>query len=130
MIEISSIDRDLVVAAIKDGWQAIRVLQGEPTIDILRYVVSDDDDALVMEGDKTLVPGFTSLDAAVFPLKRRRKTVGGLVEYSDSDTVFIIYDIEALLTDKINYLSAEYEVLKTDYISHSGRCRIEASKIK
>ena len=129
-MEIYDIDRERVATAIRSGWQAIRVLQGEPTIDILRYVVSDDDDALVIEGDKTLVPGFSSLATATFPLKRRRKSVDGLIEYSESDTVFIIYDIEALLTDKISYLSAEYEVLKTDYISHSGRCRIEASKIK
>ncbi|MCK5615122.1 hypothetical protein KAR91_75360 [Candidatus Pacearchaeota archaeon] len=129
-MEIYDIDRERVAAAIKSGWQAIRVLQEEPTIDILRYAVSDDDDALVIEGDKTLIPGFSSLAVATFPLKRRRKSVDGLIEYSESDTVFIIYDIEALLTDKISYLSAEYEVLKTDYISHSGRCRIEASKIK
>ena len=129
-MEIYDIDRERVATAIKNGWQAMRVLQEEPTIDILRYVVSDDDDALVVEGEKTLVPGFSSLAAASFPLKRRRKSVEGLIEYSESDTVFIIYDIEALLTDKISYLSAEYEVLKVDYLSHSGRCRIEASKIK
>lgn len=129
-MEIYDIDRERVATAIKSGWQAIRVLQKEPTIDILRYVVSDDDDALVIEGDKTLVPGFSSLAAATFPAKRRRKSVGGLIEYSESDTVFIIYDIEALLTDKISYLSAEYEVLKVDYLSHSGICRIEANKIK
>ena len=128
-MELYDLDRALVATAIKSGWQAIRVLQGEPTIDILRYVVTDSDDALVEEGSETLVTGLTSIDAAIFPLKRRRKSVGGLIEYSESDTVFIIYDIEALMTDKILYQEKEYEVLKTDYISHSGRCRIEASKV-
>jgi len=128
-MELFSTDRELVTAAIKSGWQAIRVLQNEPTIDILRYAITGSDDALVEEGTETLVAGLTSIDAALFPLKRRRKSVGGLIEYSESDTVFIIYDVEALLTDKILYQEKEYEVLKTDYISHSGRCRIEASKV-
>jgi len=128
-MELYDLDRALVATAIKSGWQAIRVLQGEPTIDILRYVITESDDALVDEGTETLVAGLTSIDAALFPLKRRRKSVGGLIEYSESDTVFIIYDVEALMTDKILYQEKEYEVLKTDYISHSGRCRIEASKI-
>ena len=129
-MEVYELDRQCVLDAQRQGWQGMRVFQGEPTIDLLRYEISGDDDALVIEGNETLVPGLSGLEAAVFPIKRKRKEVRGHIEYAESDVDFVIYDIEALLTDQILYQGLKYEVMKTDYNAQGGRCRIEASKVK
>lgn len=129
-MEVVSIDRIRIATALRSGWQAMRVLQNEPTLDILRYVVSDEDDALVIEGDKTLVPDLDGLYAAAFPRLKKRKRIDGLISYADSDLVFIVYDTEILLTDKILYQGMRYEVLDVAWHSSSGKCRFEASRVK
>lgn len=129
-MEVYELDRARIAAALKEGWQAMRTFQSEPTIDILRYAVSGEDDALVVEGTETLVPGLASLDAAVFPRSKKRKRVEGLVAYADSDLVFIIYDTEVLMTDRLLYHTMEYEVRDINYNSVNGRCRVEASRVK
>ena len=129
-MEILSIDRERVEAAMRSGWQAMRVLQNEPTLDILRYVVSNDDDALVVEGEKTLVPDLSGIEVAAFPRLKKRKRIDGLISYADSDLVFVLYGHEVLLTDKILYNGMTYEVLDSAYHSSSERCRFEASKVK
>jgi hypothetical protein len=129
-MEVVSIDRIRIATALRSGWQAMRVLQNEPTLDILRYVVSDEDDALVVEGDSTLVPGLTDILVAAFPRLKKRKRIDGLISYGDSDLVFIIYDTEVLLTDKILYQGMRYEVLDVAWHSSSGKCRFEASRVK
>lgn len=129
-MEVLTIDRVRIDAAMRIGWQAMRVLQNEPTLDILRYVVTDDDDALVVEGEKTLVPDLTDIPVAAFPRLKKRKRIDGLLSYADSDLVFVIYDTEILLTDKILYQEMRYEVLDVAWHSSSGRCRFEASRVE
>ena len=129
-MEVVSIDRIRIATALRSGWQAMRILQNEPTLDILRYVVSDEDDALVVEGDSTLVPGLTDILVAAFPRLKKRKRIDGLISYADSDLIFIIYDTEVLLTDKILYQGMRYEVLDVAWHSSSGKCRFEASRVK
>lgn len=129
-MEVVSIDRIRIDAALRNGWQAMRILQNEPTLDILRYVVTDDDDALVEEGIETLVPDLTGILAAAFPRLKKRKRIDGLLAYADSDLVFVIYDTEVLLTDKVLYQSMRYEILDVAWHSSSGKCRFEASRVK
>ena len=129
-MEIYDLDRQRVSETFREGWQGMRMLQGKLTVDILRYQTSGKDDALVVEGDETQVPGLIDIEAAVFPRLKKRKRVGGLIAYTDSDLTFIIYDVEVLLTDLILYQEMQYEVLDVVYNSSSGRCRIEASKVK
>lgn len=128
-MEVFSVDRVYVDAAMRSGWQAMRVLQNEPTLDILRYVVTGDDDALVIEGTETLVPDLDGILVAAFPRLKKRKRTDGLVSYADSDLVFVIYDTEVLLTDKILYQEMKYEVLDVAWHSSSKRCRFEASRV-
>ena len=129
-MEIYELDRQRVSVALRQGWQGMRVFQGELTVDILRYETSGKDDALVVEGNETLVPGLSGLEVAVFPRLKKRKRIGGLIAYTDSDLTFILYDTEVLFTDRILYQEMQYEVLDVAYNSSSGRCRIEASKVK
>lgn len=122
-------DRDAVYDGIKDGWQAFRLLQGNPTVDVLRYEVTDDSDVQVLEGDSTLVPGLSSLEAAVFPRARKRKAVRGLIEYEEADMVFVIYELEVRLTDLIQYGSNKYQVIQANYNASSGRCVVRTTRM-
>ena len=129
-MEVFSVDRERIDTAMRSGWQAMRVLQNEPTLDILRYVVSDEDDALVVEGSETLVPDLSDIEVAAFPRLKKRKRIDGLISYADSDLVFVLYDYEVLLTDKVLYKGMTYEVLDSAYHSSSGKCRFEASRVR
>lgn len=128
-MEIYDLDKERVDAAIKEAWQGLRVLQGNPTIDVLRYEVTGESDVLVDEGDKTLVPGLSSLEACVFPKVRKRKVVRGLIEYQEADIVFVLYDTDVLLTDLIQFNNKKYQVLQSNYNESSGRCVVTASKV-
>ena len=130
MALITESERATVEAGIKTGWEAMRVLQGSPTIDILRYTVTGDSDELVQEGERALVPGLSSIDAAVFPKPRKRKVIRGLIEYVDADMVFVIYGVDVLMSDRIQYNGNKYQVLRQPcYNASSGRCVIGASKV-
>lgn len=129
-MEIFSVDRISVDAAMRSGWQAMRMLQNEPTLDILRYVVTGNDDSLVIEGTETLVSGLSGILVAAFPRLKKRKRIDGLLSYADSDLVFVVYDTEVLLTDKVLYQGMKYEVLDVAWHSSSKRCRFEASRVK
>jgi len=126
---LTETDKQMVDAGIRQGWEEFRVLQGNPTIDILRYEVTGDSDYEVLEGDETLVPGLSDIKAAVFPKVRKRKAVRGLVEYEEADMVFVIYDVEVMLTDQIQSQDKKYQVIKAGYNSSSGKCVITASKV-
>ena len=129
-MEIYELDRQRVSDAMRQGWQGMRMLQGELTIDILRYKTTGKDDVLVVEGTEALVPGLSGLEVAVFPRLKKRKKIGGLIAYTDSDLTFIVYDVEVFLSDRILYQEIQYEVLDVVYNSSSGRCRFETSKVK
>ena len=126
---LNSDDKAMFNDSVKEAWQDFRTLQGEPTIDVIRYSVEGDSDFEVLEGTRTEVPGLSSLEAAAFPKVRKRKTVRGLIEYEDSDMVFVIYDVDILLTDQLRYASKTYQVIYANYNSDSGRCVISASRI-
>jgi len=126
---LTQTDKQMVDAGIRQGWEEFRVLQGNPVIDILRYETTNDSDYEVLEGDKTLVPGLSEIDAAIFPKVRKRKAVRGLVEYEEADMVFVIYDVEVMLTDQIQSRDKKYQVIKTNYNSSSGKCVATASKV-
>jgi len=122
-------NREAVHDGIRQGWEAFRTLQGNPTIDVLRYEVSGDSDVEVLEGSGTLVLGLGSIDAAAFPRTRKRKAVRGLIEYEEADIVFVVYNVEILLTDLIQYQNRKYQVIQASYNADSGRCVTSGSKV-
>ena len=126
---LTETDKKMFDDGVLQGWKDFRTLQGSPTIDILRYEVTDSSDYEVLEGEKTLVPGLSEIEAAVFPKVRKRKAVRGLIAYEEADMVFVIYDVEAMLTDMVQHQAKKYQVLQANYNSSSGRCVITASKV-
>jgi len=122
-------DRVMIDADLRRGWEDFRVLQGSPSIDILRYDVTGSSDYLVLEGSATLVPGLSGIDAAVFPRARKRKSVRGMIEYEEADMVFVLYDHEVYLSDFISYQNNKYEPIQVNYKASSGRCVVRAGKV-
>jgi len=114
-----------VASAEREGWAALRSLQGDPTADVLRYTVSGADPARGISGTKTLTSGLDDVPVLYGDLTIREAEERG-IEYADGMSRFEFFtDVEVVDTDLLRYPATSgkvYRVVATNYDSHIGQC--------
>jgi len=111
----------------KQAWRRDRSVQGNKTVDVLRYTEAGGDAVAGVDPTYTAVSGLSGLDAlADEETKRYERKWGGVVE--EADLVFILYDVTGNIrkTDLIEFEDDRYSVMETDFEGQSGRVEILA----
>lgn len=118
-----------VAAAEREGWAALRSLQGDPVADILRYTVSGADPARGISGSKSAVSGLSGIPVLYGDLTAEEAEVHGL-RMEDGLSAFEMYtDVEVRDTDLLRYPASTgkvYAVIRSLYDSNIGRCVVYA----
>ena len=118
-----------VIAAERDGWSALRSLQSDPTVDILRYTYSGGDAARGVAPTPAPVAGLSGVAALVGTLTREEAESRG-VGYVDGMRRFEMFDsVEVLLTDLVRYPATTgetFEVTGSYYDASLGQCIVYA----
>lgn len=111
----------------KQSWRRDRSVQGNKTIDVLRYTATGGDAVAGVDPTYTAVSGLSGLDAFVDEeTKRYERKWGGLIE--EADVVFVLYDVTGDIqkTDLIEHDDDRYEVMEADFEAQSGRVEVLA----
>ena len=109
----------------KQSWRRDRAVQGNKTVDVLRYTVAGGDPVAGLDPTYTAVSGLSGLDAFVdVELKRYERKWGGLIE--EADRVFVLYDVTGDIrkTDLVEYGDDRYVVMEADFEAQSGRVEL------
>jgi len=116
----------------KYAWQQERGWQFNSTLDVKRYTETSGDPSAHIQPTRTQVTsvGGVSLESMPCTVDEYKKTYehrwGGVAEAGDR--VFVIYDVEVLPSDRIEYDGNVYEPVSVDYRRESGRCEILARR--
>jgi len=93
-----------VAAGEREGWAALRSLQGEPTCDVVRYVLTGGDPPRGIPATRTLVPNLTGLPVLVSNLTELEARAYGGVDFAAGDRRFELFtDVRVLQTDSIRF---------------------------
>ncbi len=111
--------------AEREGWAALRSLQGDPKIDVLRYETTGADPARGVVGTRSLVASLADLPVLYGDLTRREAEIRGF-EYAAGRSLFEMFtDVEVKETDRVRYPATTgrvYRVVASFYDPHLGNC--------
>lgn len=121
---IPDADVTAVASAEREGWAALRSLQGDPVVDIIRYTASGGDKVRGVAPVRSLVAGLSGLPALISNLSQQEARAYN-VTYADGDRrVELFTDVELFRTDLIRVpgtTGSVYTVSGTYYDPNIGQ---------
>jgi hypothetical protein len=111
----------------RQGWAALRSLQGDPVADVLRYEVTGGDPARGIAGTRTLVPGLDEIPVLWNQLTRGEAERRGVVYVEGIIGMEMYTDVEVKMTDLIRLKGVIYDVKDVHYDEDFGRTEVYAT---
>jgi hypothetical protein len=108
----------------REGWAALRSLQGDPSVDVLRWTLSGGDPARGVPRDRTPVSGLDGIPALVGDLTLEQAERFGVELEAGLRTFELFTDVDVRLTDLLRHPSGTgdvYAVLRRYYDEHIGQ---------
>lgn len=116
-----------VAEAERSGWAAMRSLQGEPFMDVIRYVSTGGDPARGVKPTRTLVPDLTDVPIVWNHLTKDQAEKRGVVYVEGIIWVETYTDVRVVLTDLIRVAGTVYDVTSAHFDEHFGRGEVFAT---
>lgn len=93
-----------VASAEREGWAALRSLQGELSCDVVRYVLTGGDPARGVPATRSLVSGLSGLPVLVSNLTEQEARAYGGVDFASGDRRFELFTgVRVRETDAIRF---------------------------
>lgn len=118
-----------VAAAEREGWAALRSLQGDPLADVVRYASSGGDAARGVPRTRVQVDGLAALPVLLGDLSVDEMAAYGVDLLAGFRRFEFYTDVEVKLTDLLRYPSGAAEtwaVVATAWDANIGRCLVTA----
>lgn len=112
-------------SAEREGWAALRSLQGDPEVDVLRYTVSGADPSRGVSGTRTLVPDLSGVPVLRGDVTAEEADVRGIRMEQGLCSFETFTGVEVLLSDLVRFPAGTgkvYAVLRAHYEPSIGQC--------